>query len=108
MSVTLKLQPDIETELRRKAAKGGLTLEDLLCQLAEREACRPVNGTLQKNNEDEENKERPWRGIFVLPGRRKEIPLALELPAGNLPKREPSPNMNWHRLEGGPAVKPPS
>ena len=95
MSIQLQLQAEVETELRRKAAEGGLTVESFLCQIAEREAARPSNGAA--SNATEEDEARPWRGVLVLRRPRMLLPLSHEFAFGRLPKREPSPNMMWHR-----------
>jgi len=46
MSVTIHLRPEVERRLAERAAEAGLTLEDFLQQLAEREGAngspRPV------------------------------------------------------------------
>jgi hypothetical protein len=98
-SITIHLAPETERRLKERANQAGQTVEALLGQIAE-EAAREVNGAnaVSLTVDDKGPDERPWRGVFV-PGRPREALFTKELlvPTDELPKREPSVNLNWHR-----------
>lgn len=97
MTVELSLGPEVERRLRCKAAAGGLTLEAYLRAVVERASQTPENADAATTADDEED--RPWRGVFILPwSRRAMFSPMLEGHALALPRREPVPNMNWHRV----------
>lgn len=98
MNVTLNLAPAVESEIRRKAAASGMTLEAYLRSLVERETRISAEGPPTEPPSAEDDLPRPWRGVFVLPRPRRSLfaegsPLAEE----EFPRRQPSANMNWHR-----------
>jgi hypothetical protein len=98
-AITIRLQPEIERRLKEKAKQDGETLESLLERLAEHAAGNgnspPAAGP---ETDDEELAERPWRGVFVPPRRRKVLfTHDLAFRPESLPKRQPSLNMSWHR-----------
>ena len=95
----LDLTPEIEGALRRRAVEGGLTLEAYVVLLVQKAATDRANGVPGEDIGPADEDERPWRGILRLPRRRQallsEAPL---LPPGPLPRRQPTAQMNWHRL----------
>lgn len=99
--VTIQLQAETERRLKEKAEQDGQSLEAFLQQLAEH-AAGNGNGspTSVPEADNDELAERPWRGVFV-PPRKRDVLFSQELPvpAEQLPKRQPSPNLNWHRAE---------
>jgi hypothetical protein len=99
MTVELQLGPEVESRLRRKAAAGGQSLEAYLCAVVEREST-PLGGDSPPATSSAENdEERPWRGVFVLPRLRRALfSPTLAFSTLDLPRRRPSPNMNWHRV----------
>lgn len=100
-NVTLHLQADAVRSLAERAQRGGQTLETYLEQLVERHS-RAGNGSVADHEEADEDQlaERPWRGVFV-PPRPRDVLFSEDISAkpGTLPKRQPSLNMGWHRLE---------
>jgi len=98
MTVELCLGPEVERQLRRKAAAGGVTLEAYLRAVVERES--QVSGDdAPSTTAAGDDEDRPWRGVFILPRpRRAFFPPTTALPALDLPRRECVPNMNWHRV----------
>ena len=99
MTVELHLGPEVESRLRRKATAGGLSLEAYLCAVVERESHTLAGDGPSASASAEDDQDRPWRGVFILPRSRRALfaPTA-ESPALALPRREPVPNMNWHRV----------
>jgi hypothetical protein len=86
MIVTLDLSPETAHRLREKAAQAGQTLEPFLQRLAEAQA----NGASPRTPapfEPEEEDERHWRGVGVLPRPRRELFSQAALPAGPLTRR---------------------
>jgi hypothetical protein len=51
MAITLNLPPETEKYLREKAAQSGLTLEDYLCALAERDT-QSANGSTKPTTDE--------------------------------------------------------
>ena len=99
VNVTLNLAPAVESEIRRKAAAGGLTLEAYLLLLVEREAQPSADGPPSELASAGKDGPRPWRGVFTLPRPRRDLfSKASRLPVEEFPRREPSANMNWHRI----------
>lgn len=97
MTVELYLGPEVERRLRCKAAAGGVTLEAYLRTVVEHASQTSENADGATTADVEED--RPWRGVLVLPwSRRAAFSPRLECPALALPRREPVPNMNWHRV----------
>lgn len=97
--VTIHLEPDAVRSLAEKARQGGQTLETYLEQLVEHHirAGNDTGGGDETTDEDELLAERPWRGVFV-PPRPRDVLFCDKLSV-RLPKRQPSLNMNWHRVE---------
>lgn len=98
MTVELQLGPEVESRLRRKAAAGGQSLEAYLCAVVERESKTLGGDGPPATSSAENDEERPWRGVFILPRLRRALfSPTLVFPALELPRREPAPNMSWHR-----------
>jgi hypothetical protein len=111
MSITFQLHPETEAKLRRLASQAGQTVEGFIGQLLDKAAggangstpspaAAPPPGTASDNVEDEEEVERPWRGVFA-PPREPQVLFTheMKLEAAALPKREAALNMGWHRVE---------
>ncbi len=100
-NVIIHLQRETEQCLTEKAKQGGQTLETYLEQIVEHHirAGVGVNDAGGEADEDE-LAERPWRGVFV-PPRPRDVLFSrhLSLRPDQLPKRQPSLNMSWHRVE---------
>jgi hypothetical protein len=98
-SITINVQAETERMLKEWADQGGQTVAAYLESFVEQQVHRG-NGTLTPHSEnaDDELDERPWRGVFVLP-KRRDILCSRELNSQSeqLPRRQPSPNMSWHR-----------
>jgi hypothetical protein len=111
MTITLQLNPEMEAKLRRLATQAGQTMEGFIGQLLDKEslvangstlppATAPQPDAASDNVQDEEEEERPWRGVFVPPRERQVLfTRELNLEAAALPKREAAVNMGWHRVE---------
>ncbi len=101
MNVTLDLSPESARRLREKAAREGQTLEAFLGKLAEDLAGAEVK-TAALICDDEDEDERPWRGVCVLPRTRRPLfPEAVALSEGRFPRRRRIPNLNWLRADIG-------
>jgi hypothetical protein len=100
MIVTLNLSPETAQRLREKAAQAGQSLEAFLQRLAESQSNGTSAGT-PALPEPEDDDERPWRGVCVLPRPRREL---FSQPApwvvATLPRRR-VPNLNWLRADLG-------
>ena len=98
MDVTIHLPSAVESQIRRKAAEGGLSLEAYLRLLAERDAQHPSDDPASMHAPDDDEL-RPWRGVLVLSRPRRALfSEPLDFSPRELPKRRPTANMNWHRM----------
>jgi hypothetical protein len=97
--VTIQLPAETARRLQEKAEQDGQTLATYLQQLAE-QAAGTGNGVhaVAPEADEDDLTDRPWRGVFV-PDRPRAVLFTQErsLRVEDLPRRESSLDMSWHR-----------
>jgi hypothetical protein len=86
MAITLQIPPDVERQLRTRAANRGLGLSEFVLETLLRASEKPVEEPEQATHLPEEAS--PWRGVFTVSPGREEFQSAIAVDWAE-------PSSNW-------------